>query len=84
MKPRLLVTRRAFDEVLARLAPSFELETNQDDAVWSVEDLSARAADKDALYVANATLSDIQKLFALLNTLTAPAIQGVGVAATLN
>ena len=51
MKPRLLVTRRAFDEVLARLAPSFELETNQDDAVWSVEDLSARAADKDALYV---------------------------------
>lgn len=51
MKPRLLVTRRVFDEVLARLAPSFELETNQDDVNWDVDALRTRAADKDALYV---------------------------------
>ena len=51
MKPKLLVTRRVFDEVLEHLAPTFDLETNQEDATWSVEDLRARAADKDALYV---------------------------------
>lgn len=50
MKPRLLVTRRVFDEVLERLAAAFDLETNQDDADWDVQTLAARVADKDALY----------------------------------
>ena len=50
MKPRLLVTRRVFDEVLTRLGTVFDIESNQDDAEWDVETLMARVADKDALY----------------------------------
>ncbi len=50
MKPKLLVTRRVFDEVLERLAAVFDLETNQDDAQWDVPTLKARIADKDALF----------------------------------
>ncbi len=51
MKPRLLVTRRVFPEVLEALAPAFELRVNQDDAVWTAEQTRERAADCDALYV---------------------------------
>ena len=51
MKPRLLVTRRIFPEVLDRLAPHFDLDANQDDAEWPREALLARAADCDALLV---------------------------------
>ncbi len=52
MKPRLLVTRRIFDEVIAALGETFEVETNQDDAAWSEAEMARRAADKDALFVA--------------------------------
>jgi gluconate 2-dehydrogenase len=50
-KPRLLVTRRVFDEVIEALAARFEIESNQDDAEWTEEQTLARAADKDALFV---------------------------------
>ena len=33
--------------------------------------------DKDIVYVANADLNELQKFFALLNTLTGPVISGV-------
>jgi polysaccharide export outer membrane protein len=33
--------------------------------------------DKDILYVANADLNELQKFFALLNTLTGPVITGI-------
>ena len=51
MRPRLLVTRRVFPEVLEALAPAYELRVNQDDAVWTAEQTRERAADCDALYV---------------------------------
>ena len=51
MKPKLLITRQIFDEVLARLLPHFEVESNQTDAEWSRAELLARVADKDALFV---------------------------------
>jgi gluconate 2-dehydrogenase len=51
MKPRLLITRRIFPEVLDTLVPHFQIEANQDDAEWSREDLLAKVAGRDALFV---------------------------------
>jgi gluconate 2-dehydrogenase len=51
MKPRLLVTRRVFPEVLEALAPAWDLVVNQDDETWSAEDTRAKAADCTGLFV---------------------------------
>ena len=50
-KPRLLVTRQVFPEVIAHLQAVFDVEQNPDDELWPQQALIARAADKDALYV---------------------------------
>ena len=50
MKPKILVTRATFDDVIAKLRERFEVEDNQkDDAPWSAEELRRRIADKDGL-----------------------------------
>ena len=50
MKPRILVTRATFDEVLAQLRERFEVEDNQnDDTPWRGEELRRRLADKDGV-----------------------------------
>ena len=46
MKPRILVAREVFPEVLERLRRHFEVEDNQADVVLGVEGLKARLADK--------------------------------------
>ena len=46
MKPRILVAREVFPEVLERLRQHFEVEDNQADVVLGVEGLKARLADK--------------------------------------
>jgi glyoxylate/hydroxypyruvate/2-ketogluconate reductase len=51
IRPRLLVTRRVFPEVLEHLATVFDIDANPQDDLWSAEELRARAADKDALFV---------------------------------
>ena len=51
MKPKLLITRRVFPEVVDALAPHFEVELNQEDAEWSRPAMLARVADQDALFV---------------------------------
>ncbi len=42
-KPRVLVARAIFPEVLARLQTHFEVRSNQSDEVWSSEQLTAMA-----------------------------------------
>ena len=46
MKPRILVSREVFPEVLERLCRHFEVEDNQADTVLGVEGLKARLVDK--------------------------------------
>lgn len=46
MKPRILVSREVFPEVLARLAQHFEVDDNQADEVLGVEGLKVRLAGK--------------------------------------
>ncbi|MFA7665014.1 MAG: D-glycerate dehydrogenase [Burkholderiaceae bacterium] len=50
-KPKLLVTRKIFPEVLERLEQCFEVVSNQADDEWSADELRARTADRDALFV---------------------------------
>jgi len=51
MKPRVLVTRKVFPEVLEALGQAWEVESNQDDAFWSAETFRDKAAGCEALYV---------------------------------
>jgi len=61
-RARLLVTRAVFPEVIAFLAEHFELEANAADDTWTRAELLARAADKDALYVAATDRVDAELL----------------------
>ena len=49
MKPKILVTREVFDETLAFLGQHCEVESNQQDTVFSPEMLAAKLADKDGV-----------------------------------
>ena len=49
-KPRILVTRAVFPEVLDRLEEYFEVESNQDDRIFSTDELVAKAAGKAGIF----------------------------------
>lgn len=51
MKPKVLITRAIFPEILERLQAYAELETNQDDIVFSADEIAHRLADKDGVLV---------------------------------
>ncbi|MFN7288506.1 MAG: 2-hydroxyacid dehydrogenase, partial [Burkholderiales bacterium] len=51
MKPRVLVTRKVFPEVLEALRSAWEVVANEGETAWSAEELRAHAAQCDALYV---------------------------------
>lgn len=46
-KPRILIARKIFPEVIERLSQHFDVEANQDDALWSDAELTERLKDKD-------------------------------------
>ncbi len=52
MKPKILVTREVFDEVLDYLTAHLEVEANQADQPLTAEELRTRAADKDGVMCA--------------------------------
>jgi gluconate 2-dehydrogenase len=49
-KPKILVARATFPEVITRLEQHFEVEANQSDAVWSKTDLAEKLKDKDGAF----------------------------------
>ena len=49
-KPRLLITRRVFPQVIEALAECFDIEHNEVDGPWSLEVLREKVANIDALY----------------------------------
>ncbi len=48
-RPRLLVTRSIFPEVIQYLRQHFEVQHNQDDALWSPAEMQQRLQDCDAV-----------------------------------
>ncbi len=63
-RPRVLVARRIFDEVIERLSRHFELRHNQADAVWTQEALMAQLQDCDAVFVTGSEAIDARLLAA--------------------
>ncbi len=49
MKHKILIARAVFPEVVTRLSEHFEVVANQEDRIFSAEELSQRAAGMDAL-----------------------------------
>jgi gluconate 2-dehydrogenase len=58
-KPKVLVCRQTFDEVIEALSERFEVEHNQkDDTPWSADELRRRLADKDGVLTSGADRVD--------------------------
>lgn len=51
MKPKLLITRKVFPEVIEALSGVFEIDHNSNDDAWTPEELRRRASVCRALYV---------------------------------
>ena len=64
MKPAVLVCRRIFPDVLARLEEHFALETNDADVVWSREEFVHRLQGKTGVYVTGTQPIDAELLVA--------------------
>ena len=48
-KPRILVARAIFPDIVDRLREHFDVQDNPDDAIWSQQELAERLADKDGV-----------------------------------
>ena len=55
MKPKVLVTREVFDEVLEYLSQYFEVTSNQSDIPFDSETLASKLSDKQGAMI---TLTD--------------------------
>ncbi|MFN7197577.1 MAG: 2-hydroxyacid dehydrogenase, partial [Hylemonella sp.] len=63
-KPKILVARAVFPEIVEQLSRHFEVEANQDDAVWSKSELTTRLADKDGAFTTGSDRIDAEVLAA--------------------
>lgn len=50
-KPSILLSRAIFPEIIKRLAQHFDVETNQDDVLWSRDELIARLQGKVGVFI---------------------------------
>ena len=62
MKKNILVARRVFDSVLERLRVHFEVDTNQDDLIWSKAELIARLQGMDGAFITASERIDAELL----------------------
>ncbi|HJV73268.1 MAG TPA: D-glycerate dehydrogenase [Noviherbaspirillum sp.] len=49
-RPRVLVTRAVFPDVIERLEQHFEVEANQEDRIFSADELAQKLQDKDGVF----------------------------------
>ncbi len=63
-KPRIVVARAIFPEVISKLEQYFEVEHNQADDVWSPQDLARKLADKVGAFTTGAERIDANLLAA--------------------
>ncbi|HJV83687.1 D-glycerate dehydrogenase [Noviherbaspirillum sp.] len=72
-KPGILVTRAVFPDLLERLSHYFEIESNQEDRIFSEQELAQKMRDKDGVYttpserVSAQTIAACPKLKAICN-----------------
>src|SRR2546426_12556760 len=58
MRQKILIARAIFPDVVARLSQQFDVESNQEDRLFSPDELLAKLRDKDGLYVTPSTRID--------------------------
>lgn len=63
-RPSILVARGVFPETIARLQEHFDVESNQDDAVWSKAELIARLQGKQGVFTTGSERVDADLLAA--------------------
>ena len=63
-QPKILVARAVFPEIITRLEQSFDVESNQDDAVWSKAELTRRLQGKDGAFTTGGDRIDAELLAA--------------------
>jgi glyoxylate/hydroxypyruvate/2-ketogluconate reductase len=63
-KPKILVARAVFPEIIARLQTHFEVECNPDDAVWDKAELTKRLEDKEGAFTTGGDRIDADVLAA--------------------
>jgi len=63
-KPRILIARRIFPEVLERLAQHFDVTDNPHDVLWSPQELAQQLADKDGAFTTGGQTIDAPLLSA--------------------
>jgi gluconate 2-dehydrogenase len=51
MKPKVLVARAVFPDVVERLAQLFDVESNQEDRIFSADELNEKMRGKDGLFI---------------------------------
>ena len=78
MKPAILLARAVFPEVVRRLAEHFEVEANQDDVIFSPQELAAKLRGKSGILCTGSARIDAD-LLAQLPDLKAVANMAVGV-----
>ena len=49
-KPRILVARAIFPDIVERLRQHFEVQDNPEDVIWTPAELAERLADKDGAF----------------------------------
>jgi glyoxylate/hydroxypyruvate/2-ketogluconate reductase len=63
-KPRILVARAVFPEIIARLEQHFEVHANQDDALWTKAELVQRLQGMDGAFTTGGERIDAEVLAA--------------------
>lgn len=76
-KPKILVTRAVFPEVIDRLQQHFDVESNQEDRVFSADELMAKLRDKDGAFTTGSERMSAE-LIAAVPTLQAICNMAVG------
>ncbi len=77
-KPSLLVTRAMPSDVISRLTGSYEARLNEDDTLWSREELLERAADCAAILCTSTEKMDADTIAALPDEVKIIATYSVG------
>ena len=57
-KPKVLVARKTFADIVDRLRPHFEVETNEGEGAWAQPELIARLQGKAGVYIAGSEKID--------------------------
>jgi gluconate 2-dehydrogenase len=61
-KPKILIARAIFPEVVSRLEQHFEVEANQSDSTWSKAELAEKLKDKDGAFTTGSDRIDAEVL----------------------